>query len=220
MDLTLNCVTYQNNGTDLQESGDLTVTNILCNEEKVPKETRIATVSQLAMIITVPPDTDTIEFPMDCTLHTLYISVWPSGDRVQIACQEGGLARISRLDNTQLSELPAGYQYASAFDVEILVNGQPLQVVSADGYILASFISRHENPQYGILYWDEIASEWVVLKEYQMNSNGGSVVFPLGPSKPNDLRQILRGVRLVDTTSPSYTEVMVNFTGTLALVQK
>lgn len=163
---------------------------------------------------------DVIEFPIECSLHTLYISVWPNGDRVQIACQDGGIARISRVDNTNLPELPAGYQYATAFDVAIIIDGEPIPIVQANGYILASFISRHDNPQYDILFWDETTGKWLILKAFQLGPDGKPVVFPLDPANPDDLRKILSGARLLKVTFPPREEATVNFTGILVLVQR
>ena len=167
-------------------------------------------------IIWVPEGTDSIEFA--CTLNTLYVSMWPNGDRVQVACQSGTTARITRLDNTNLPPLPAGYQYVSAFQVELFRDGE--QVPLDGGYLLASFIARHENPQYDILYWDEASSEWIVLNGFQLNPNGAPVAFPLDPSNPDDLRKILSGVQQVDTETPPRTEVKVDFTGIFVLVQR
>ena len=138
---------------------------------------------------------------------------------VQVACLEDAVARITRLDNTSLPPLPAGFLFAAAFQVEIFKNGESLPLMP-DGYTLASFAARHENPQYDILFWDEASSEWIVLDEFQLNPNGGAVVFPLDPSNPDDLRKILSGVQLVQTGTSPFTEVTVNFTGILVLAQR
>lgn len=152
----------------------------------------------------------------------------PNGDKVEIICPVGGKASISRLDNTTLpGELPAGYTFASAFQVEIsqlVVRGgqeqrSPIDVIAQGGYIKASFVAPSEQTggAYSILYWDN--GTWIPLKDFMLDQNGLSHTFSLHSDQPNDPKKIIKGVEFLDTADPPRVEVSVNFPGIFVLAQ-
>jgi len=172
-------------------------------------------------IILVPPGQDFVEFSLDCTRYSSFLIWLPNGDRVVISCVVSGTVRISRLDNTTLpQDLPAGYEYASAFKVEIFQNGVSLPVITTGGSVLASFASRHEDHHYSIMVWDEKIKGWRTLDEYLINPNGAPVVFPFDRSNLEDARRILSGARFIATYDPDREEVTTNFPGSFVLVQQ
>jgi len=217
INMTIDCgnVSYQNNGMNLFVEGNVIVN--LCGggdaREKPVEPDRHASVS-------VPPKQEIFEFIMDCSLYDSYLVKWASGDQLLLSCVAGGKARISRVDNTALpKDLPAGFEYATAFKVEISQKDVPLGVMPAAGYIQFAFSSRHENPQYGIMYWDEESGDWALLKDFQMGVDGASVTFPLDPSNHQDEYRILRGADYVAEKEQPHEEVTTNFTGIFVLTQ-
>jgi parallel beta helix pectate lyase-like protein len=208
---TLICNHFQNNGQD----EDLVVGTLVrtsCDENPKPLP---------QFVIIFPPGQDFVEFSLDCTRYSSFLVWLPNGDKVVISCVVSGSARISRLDNTTLpKDLPAGYEYASAFKVEIFQNGVSLPAITTSGSILASFVSRHEDPHYSIMVWDEKINDWKILNEYQIDPNGAPVMFPFDQSNLQDARRILSGVRLMTTYDPDREEVTSNFPGTFVLVQQ
>jgi hypothetical protein len=156
----------------------------------------------------------------------------PNGDRVDIYCPVSGKATITRLDNTTLPrELPIGYTYASAFEVQILQPVYPLQrdaatgdylrepipVIYGGGRIMASFVATPLQPgrRFTILYWDEASRRWIPLKDYILGRK-----FMLFPDDPSDERIIVIGVRLNTRNEPERIEITTNFPGIFVLAQE
>lgn len=209
---TLICNHFQNNGQDENFTSVIALVRVSC--EIIPKPLP-------QFVIVFPADQDFVEFSLDCTHYSSFLVWLPNGDKVVISCVLSGTARISRLDNTTLpKDLPAGFEYASAFKVDIFQNGVPLPAITTSGSILASFASRHDDPRYSIMVWDEKINDWRILNAYQIDPNGAPVVFPLDPADPQDERRILSGVRLITTYDPDREEVTTNFPGTFVLVQQ
>lgn len=75
---------------------------------------------------------------IDCSLFSSYIPMWPNGDHVVISCVPNGTVKIDRVENIDLpSNLEAGYQYASGFNVQVFQDGAPLSVMPENGSIQA-----------------------------------------------------------------------------------
>jgi hypothetical protein len=153
----------------------------------------------------------------------------PNGDKVEIVCPVRGRATISRLDNTILpSELPAGYTYASAFQLDIskikepfeMVDGELLTelipVITEGGYIKASFVptSLPVGRTYAVLFWDLKTGRWIPLKSFMAGHS-----FKLVPEAPDDLRVIRSGVQFLSNSSGPHIEVSTNFPGIFVLAQ-
>lgn len=161
-----------------------------------------------------------MKFPMDCSLFSSYKPVWSNGDHVVISCVPNGTISAQRKENKELlGKLDDGYQYASGLIVQILENGVPLAMMPPDGFIQVSFAAEESDAQYGIMYWDEDASTWVLLEGFQKNPNGTAMWFPLYPQHPpQDFRTIKRGTQSVPPDNPNRVEVTTNFTGIFVLV--
>ena len=145
----------------------------------------------------------------------------PNGDLVQIVCPVSGDGKIARLDSASLpAVLPAGYRYASAFEVQITQNGMPIDVIEEGGYIRSYFATPPllQGNRYSILYWDQVNGNWVALKDFIRGASAGAQEFYLFPSIPDDTRKILSGVRLTD--SNRRVNVITNFPGIYVLVQQ
>ena len=169
------------------------------------------------------------EIYLECAAQLSFTVPLPNGDKVEIICPSpswSGKATISRLDNTSLpGELPSGYTYASAFQVDISQLKDPIQVIGGEiqreavdvipkgGYIKASFVALTEST-YSILYWDD--RTWIPLKDFIFDENGEPQVFDLHPgSQENPGKIIIRGVENIDNR----VEVSVNFPGIFVLAQ-
>jgi hypothetical protein len=156
----------------------------------------------------------------------------PNGDRVDIYCPVSGKATITRLDNTTLpKELPIGYTYASAFQVEILQPEYPLRrdaetgdyvrkpisVIRGGGRIMASFVATPLQPgrRFTILYWDEASRRWIPLKDNILGRK-----FMLFPEDPDDDRTIVIGVLRNVRNEPERIEITTNFPGIFVLAQQ
>ena len=158
---------------------------------------------------------------MDCSRYGQYLIRWASGDRILLSCVNGGTVRVSRVDNTTLpKDLPAGFEYAFAFAIEVSQNGIPLDVVPEGGFIKIGFASRHENPQYGITYWGDMDADWISLKDFQTSASGAPMSFPLHPSNPQDAYRVLSGAQFKMDGDLPREEVTTNFPGIFALVQR
>ena len=174
------------------------------------------------------------EFFLDCKLQQSFTYPLPNGDKVEIVCPSGywsGKATISRLDNTTLpDELPAGFKYASAFVVNISKLREPAQLVGGEflreevnvipegGYIKTSFVALGQE-NYSILYWDEINSRWIPLKDFMLDEKGKPQVFDLYPEDPDNLLKIVSGVQQVSNPLDPRVEVSTNFPGIFVLAQ-
>lgn len=184
----------------------------------------------------VPPPVPQNNVPRSGSQASFYLSCkeqysfpyWlPNGDKVEIVCPVHGEATISRLDNTTLpGSLPAGYTYASAFQVdisELVVDDQgqyerkSIPYITDGGYIIASFVkpSQQTAASYSILYWDN--GNWIPLKDYMLDSNGTPHIFDLIPG--NKTREILSGVNADRKIFPPRVEVSTNFPGIFVLAQ-
>lgn len=150
----------------------------------------------------------------------------PNGDKVEIICPVAGKASISRLDNTTLpGELPAGFTFASAFEVKIsqlLPDKEQQQrsfidVITQAGYIKASFVapSAQAGDTYSILYWDN--GTWIPLKDFMLDPNGLPHTFPLHSDQPDDPKKIIKGVEYLPSSDQPRVEVSVNFPGIFVL---
>lgn len=171
------------------------------------------------------------EFFLDCDLHQKIFKIYlPNGDKVDIYCEVSGKARITRVDNTTLpQELPAGYTFASAFQVDILQPVTPLKreptgdyvrkpipVITEGGHITASFVATPLQPgkTFSILYWDESTSQWIPLQDFLSGRS-----FSLFPDNPDEKRKILSGVIRRDNNDPARMDVSTNFPGIFVLAQ-
>jgi parallel beta helix pectate lyase-like protein len=180
---------------------------------------------------------NTGEIFLECKLRPSFPYTLPNGDKVEIICPSdfwSGKAAISRLDNTSLpGELPSGYIYASAFQVDIsqvkepiqviggVIQRQPVEVIPGPGYIRASFVApsiQVFGGTYSILYWDN--GSWILLKDFMLAENGGPQVFDLHPGSQEDPRKIIiSGVEQVDNSRDPRVEVSTNFPGIFVLAQ-
>jgi len=178
---------------------------------------------------------NTGEIFLECKLRPSFSYWLPNGDKVEIICPSdfwSGKAAISRLDNTSLpGELPAGYIYASAFQVDITQVKEPIQVIGGEiqrqsvdvipepGYIKASFVAppiQVFGGTYSILYWDN--GTWIPFKGFMLAENGGPQVFDLHPGSQEDPRKIIiSGVEQVDIPRDRRIEVSTNFPGIYVL---
>lgn len=155
----------------------------------------------------------------------------PNGDKVEIYCPVSGKATITRLDNTTLpAELPTGYAFASAFQVEILqpvvpltinpatndYNRAPIPVITEGGHITASFATSRlqAGGNFSVLYWDEVSGKWISLKDFMYGRN-----FKLIPDDPQDKRIVVSGVLPNTRNIPARVEVSTNFPGIFVLAQ-
>jgi hypothetical protein len=163
-------------------------------------------------------------FTLDCaTKLNRYVVRLANGDRGEIFCPVSGEASIDRVDNTTLPDsLPVGYTYASAFEVKILQNDQPISVITEGGYITASFLTQNSQAgiTYSILYWDEQNDTWIQLKDFLLDENGQPASFSLDPGDPEDERTVLSGVQLVTKNGETRMEVSTNFPGIFLLAQQ
>jgi sulfur carrier protein ThiS len=169
------------------------------------------------------------EFNISCSDgQTSFTVPLPNGDKVEIVCPVHGMAAISRLDNTILpDQLPAGYTYASAFQLDIskitepfeMVNGELLTelvpVITEGGYIKASFVPTplQVGRTYAVLFWDANTLQWIPLKDFAFGHS-----FPLFPDNPADKREIRSGVQFV-SSGAQRIEVSTNFPGIFVLAQ-
>lgn len=162
-------------------------------------------------------------FALDCiSAQHRYVVRLANGDRGEIYCPVTGKASIDRVDNTTLpTTLPAGYMYASAFDVKILQNDRPIFVIAEEGYITASFLAQQSEAgnAYSILYWDDQNKTWIPLKDLLLDAKGEPETFPLYPDDAEDTRKILSGVNLVTKNGETRVEVSTNFPGIFVLAQ-
>ena len=163
-------------------------------------------------------------FTLDCaTKLNRYVVRLANGDRGEIWCPVSGEASIDRVDNTTLpASLPAGYTYASAFDVKIVENNEPVRVITEGGYITASFLTQNSQAgiNYSILYWDEESSTWMQLKDFLLDEDGQPESFALNPGDPADQRTVRNGVHLVTKNGETRMEVSTNFPGIFLLAQQ
>jgi hypothetical protein len=176
------------------------------------------------------------EIYLECARQPSFTVPLPNGDKVEIICPSdtwSGKATISRLDNTSLpGELPSGYTYASAFQVNIdklsdpieVIGGQfkrePIGIIPNPGYIKASFValpSQRFGGTYSILFWDN--GTWVPLKDLILAANRSPQVFYLHPDQPEDDLKIISGVDFIDNPLDPRVEVSTNFPGIFVLVQ-
>jgi hypothetical protein len=202
---TLKCNTFQGNGTDMSLSGYVTVTDESCGNPSPPP---------------LPPAPNFVTLVIDCSLNNSFLVQWVSGDQVLLSCVDGGTARISRVDNTTLPrDMPSGLEYASGFLIEIFQNGVPLTVLPDGGFIQFGFASRHANPQYGIMYWDEENGNWIQLKDFQIDTVGAPVSFSLHSSNQQDEFRILSGAHYILDGNRYLEEVTTNFPGIFILAQ-
>lgn len=171
------------------------------------------------------------EFWLNCGEQNNFKVNLPNGDRVDIYCPVSGKATITRLDNTTLpAELPTGYTFASAFDVEVLQPSIPLtrdpesqdylrtpiSVIKEGGHIMASFVAPplQSGKTFSILYWDNDHSQWIPLKDFLFGR-----AFKLFPDLPQDERKILSGVLPDSKIAPDRVQVSTNFPGIFVLAQ-
>jgi hypothetical protein len=178
----------------------------------------------------VPPESQTFlqtqgeTFTLDCaTKLNRYVVRLANGDRGEIWCPVSGEASIDRVDNTTLpASLPAGYTYASAFDVKIVENNEPIRVITEGGYITASFLTQNSQAgiAYSILYWDEESGTWIRLKDFLLDEDGQPESFALYPGDPADQRTVRSGVNLVTKNGETRMEVSTNFPGIFLLAQQ
>ncbi len=178
----------------------------------------------------VPPESQTFlqtqgeTFTLDCaTKLNRYVVRLANGDRGEIWCPVSGEASIDRVDNTTLpASLPAGYTYASAFDVKIVENNEPVRVITEGGYITASFLTQNSQAgiNYSILYWDEESGTWIRLKDFLLDEDGQPESFALYPGDPADQRTVRNGVHLVTKNGETRMEVSTNFPGIFLLAQQ
>ena len=177
-----------------------------------------------------------IEFYLSCAIQSSFTVNLPNGDKVEIVCPVSGIATISRVDNTTLpGALPAGYTFASAFQLEISRPKQPLEfdektrgykrelikVITQGGFIKASFVAppNPEGRELGILYWEESEEMWIPLKSYISESS-----FSLIPgdeyvsNEDKYKKEILSGVQFNSNTAR--VETSTNFPGIYVLVQR
>ncbi len=166
-------------------------------------------------------------FYLDCKHQHSYPYSLPNGDKVEIVCPVSGQATIARLDNTILpGSLPAGYTYASAFQVDITqlarndqggYDRKPVSVITQGGYIIVSFVnpSQQAGANYSILYWNN--GSWIPLKDYMLNNNNTPQTFDLIPG--DDTRMIISGVNADRKISPARVETSTNFPGIFVLAQ-
>ena len=167
-----------------------------------------------------PPASSFQIIDIDCTVQSLYPRELPNGDHATISCPlPSGKATLSRQDNTELPrDLPAGYSYVSSLNLDIPVLQDPsgVEVIKDGGRIDISFMDpAQDQAVYSILYFDPKNQQWVPLKEYSLNSNGGAQTFDFAPGDPVDLRKIYSGVRLTE----GQWDVQTNFAGTFVLAQ-
>jgi hypothetical protein len=171
--------------------------------------------------ILVPPDQNHVEVSIDCNQFSSFLVAWATGDQIQISCVDGGTARITRVDNTALTpDLPTGYQYVTAYNVEIFQNGISLSLMPEGGFVQPMLASRQDNPNYGIMAWDKDKNRWTLLNEYQKDQYGASMIFLFDPSNLQDTKKILQGTRLVTNENPNREHVRTNFPGLFVLVQQ
>jgi len=171
--------------------------------------------------ILVPPDRDHVEVSIDCNQFSSFLVEWATGDQIQISCVDGGVVRITVVDNTHLSpDLPAGYQYVTAYNVEVVQNGVSLSLMPQGGFVQLMLASRQENTNYDVMAWNNSNNRWTLLKEYQIDQYGASVIFPFDPSNPQDTQKILQGKRLITNENPNREFVRTNFPGLFVLVQQ
>jgi hypothetical protein len=205
-DLNLKCNTFRGNGLDISTSGKVTVTNALCGNPDPP------------LILS---SSNFVNLVIDCSLDDNFLVEWASGDQIVLSCLDGGTARLSRIENTMLPrDMPAGFEYASGFLIEIFQDGVPLNVLADGGFVQIGFASRRENPNYGIMYWDEVSSNWIRLKDFQSNDGGASVSFPLHASNQQDEYKVLSGAHLVIDGNRYREEITTNFPGIFLLAQQ
>jgi hypothetical protein len=165
------------------------------------------------------------EFVLDCaTAKNRFVVHLANGDRGDINCPVVGRATITRVDNTTLpASLPAGYTYASGFDVKIQNDDGDVIVISEGGYVTVSFIAASNQLQpgnsYSILYWDPQGSGWVPLKDYLLNEYRKTQIFDLLPGVADDTRKILSGVKYFTEAGEERAEVSTNFPGIFVLAQ-
>jgi hypothetical protein len=156
-----------------------------------------------------------LQFTLSCANRESFFVNLPNGDQIQIFCPVSGTAIIKRLENTMLpADLPAGYNYTSAFSLEILQREADIPFISEGGYTRMSFKlpSIKEGVSYSILYWDN--GQWLELQSFIIDENGKPRVFDLDAN-----RQILSGMNFVSSGEFPYVEVSTNFPGIFALAQ-
>jgi hypothetical protein len=134
-----------------------------------------------------------------------------------MSCLTGGNLEILQVDNTSItSQLPAGFEYVSAYQVMVTQHGNMLSVLPEEGYIQVSFVTPESDVNYNIMFWDEPNNKWVLLHEYLKDPDGKPKMFPLDPSDPGDVHKIWAGTHFTST----HGEVTTNFTGTYVLVKQ
>ncbi len=228
-DSALNGVVFKDNyvGDILESSGGFHVTHDVIDgpDILIPCKGNLfidgVLINGTAPILTLLSTTGRlIEFALSCTSQNVFFVTLPNDDQIQIFCPVSGSARIARLDNTMLpGDLPAGYNYLSAFSLDILQDSQPISVIVEGGHIKASFKAPalQTGSIYSILYWNNGA--WIPLKDFMVDENGSPHVFDLAPGVPDDTRKVISGVEFVAGGDSSRIEVSTNFPGIFVLVQ-
>ncbi len=214
--VTLNCVTYQNNGID--ESLNANVVRNPCQfagpvEETPPPKPPV-------FVVMIPPGQKSIELPIECSQAGMFLIKWmSSGDWILLSCVDGGTVQITIVDNTDFSnDLPSGFEYVAGYNIMILKNGTPLFTLPDGKLIQPSFITRSANPNYSVMFWDEQGSQWILLDQFQRDVEGKPMSFSL--ITPQDERTILSGTYLTTSEKPNHEEVTINFPGIFVLVQQ
>jgi hypothetical protein len=167
---------------------------------------------------TVPAQGE-ISFTFDCATQHYYPVLLPNGDRVTIFCPVTGKAIIKRLDNTMLlTELPAGYSYASAFSLDIIQGAESVRYIKEGGHVNIAFkVPTMENGvNYAILYWDKDNQTWIPLKDLILDTKGGANHFSLYSDDP---REITSGFNIEKTGDSLRAKIITNFPGTFVLAQ-
>ncbi len=165
------------------------------------------------------------KFTLDCTSQNGFSVPLPNGDLVEIFCPVSGEAEIARLDNTILPKaLPAGYTYASAFELKIIQSDKPIPVINDTGYIRASFVAPSLSSlgnTYSVLYLGPNDEDWIVLKDYMRDGNGSRSFYldALDPTRIDVRRKVISGVQLVTSHKDDRVEVSTNFPGIFVLAQ-
>jgi hypothetical protein len=182
------------------------------------------TKEELPVITVLETQVEGEQFVLDCAkARSRFVVHLANGDRGDINCPVVGNATITRVDNTTLpANLPAGYTYASGFNMNIQRENEDVIVISEGGYVTASFIAASNQLQpgnsYSILYWDPVGSTWVPLKDYLLNEYRNTQVFDLFPGV-DDNRKILSGVKYFTEAGEERGEVSTNFPGIFVLAQ-
>jgi hypothetical protein len=161
--LTLNGVTFNNNGTDfINNGGTLVVNPDYCNPISDTVITPISgTDKQSAYAPTksinqVSATGGAVE--LSCELYSGTQLSLPSGDSVYFPCPIKGTATLAGIEETQ-ADLPDGSTFQSGFTIEVTENGKSTDKLSAFATISFAIPAGVDVSSLAILYWN--GSEWV-----------------------------------------------------------